>query len=75
MLLQIQSVYYSMKNNDMLSDDNDDFVYYPQILLEQCRYRLFSNYKIIHKDLVFTDNKPDTESEEEEINENTVLDE
>ena len=33
-LLQIQSVYYSMK-------DNDDIRYYPQVLLEQCGYRTF----------------------------------
>ena len=33
-LLQIQSIYYSMK-------DNDDIKYYPQVLLEQCGYRLF----------------------------------
>ena len=35
-LLQIQSVYYSRKNKN----DNDVIVYYPQLLLEQCRYRV-----------------------------------
>ena len=76
-LLQIQSVYYSMKNKDILSDGNDDNVYYPQVLLEQCVYRAFSNNKIFHPDLNFTDSEPDDndESEEEEINENTVYDE
>ena len=69
-LLQIQSVYYSMKNKD-----NNDIVYYPQVLIEQCAYRCFSNNKIIHPDLVFTDTEPDDIDEsEEEINENTVFD-
>ena len=36
-LLQIQSVYYNMKNKDIK--------YHPQILLEQCGYRVFSNNK------------------------------
>ena len=48
---QIQSVYYSMK-------DNDDIVYYPQVLIEQCGYKLSSNNKIIHPGLIFTDSEP-----------------
>ena len=40
-LLQIQSVCYSMKDKDILSDDNDDIVYHSQVLLEQCRYRIY----------------------------------
>ena len=64
-LLQIQSVYYSMK-------DNDDIKYYPQVLLEQCGYKPFSNNVLFHADLELTDTEPDSE---EEINENTVLDE
>ena len=57
-------------------DDNDDIVYYPQVLLEQRGYRLFSNNKLIYPDLSFTDSEPDDSDEsEEEINENTVFDE
>ena len=54
-----------------------DIRYYPQVLIEQCVYRVFSNNILIHKALVFTDTEPDDihESEEEEINENTVFDE
>ena len=76
-LLQIQSVYYSMKDKDILSNDNDDIVYYSQLLLEQCGYRFFSNNRLIHPDLIFTDFEPDDndESEEEKINENFVFDE
>ena len=63
-LLQTQSVYYSLK-------DNDDIRYYPQVLSEKCGYR---------PDVEFTDTEPDSESNdsdepEEEINENTVFDE
>ena len=66
-----------MKDKDMLSGDNDDIVCYPHVLLGQCGYRPFPNNKLIHPDLIFTDSEPDDqdESEEEEINENTVLDE
>ena len=58
-----------MKNKD----DNDDIVYYPRVLIEQCRYRVFSNNKIIHPGLVFTDTEPD--ESEEEFNEDTVCNE
>ena len=60
-----------MKDKEILSDD---IKYYPQVLIEQCGYRFFSNNKLIHPDLIFTDSEPDDndESEEEEINENTV---
>ena len=75
-LLQLQSVYYSMKNKDILSDDNDDIVYYSQILLEQCLYRAFSDNKLIHPKLIFSDTEPDDNDEsdesQEEFNENTV---
>ena len=72
-LLQIQSVYYSMKNKDILSDGNDDHIgYYSQT----CRYKVFSNNKLIHPDLNFTDPEPDENDEsEEEINENTACSE
>ena len=74
--MQIQSVCYSMEDKDILSDDNDDIVYYPQVLLQRCGYRLFSNNKLIHPDLIFTDTEPDDNDEsEQEINENTVFDE
>ena len=63
-LLQTQSVYYSLK-------DNDDITYYPQVLLEKCGYR---------PDVEFTDTEPDSQfndsdEPEEKINENTVFDE
>ena len=65
-ILKIQSVYYNMK----------DIRYYPQILIEQCVYEVFSNNKLIHQKLVFTDSEPDfepdTDESEEEFNENTV---
>ena len=66
-----------MKDKDILSDYNDDIVYYPQLVLEQCGYRFFSNNRLIHPDLIFTDFEPDDidESEGEEINENTVFNE
>ena len=63
--IKIQSVYYSMK-------DNDDIKYYTQILLEQCGYKSFSNNVLLHPDLEFTDTEPDSESEEEIIG-NTVF--
>ena len=71
--MQIQSVYYSMKNKD----DNDDIVCHPQVLLEQCGYRPFSNNVLIHPRVKFSDTEPDSESNdsdesEEEINENAV---
>ena len=43
-ILQIQSVYYNMENKDIK--------YYPQILLEQSAYKLFSNNMIIHPKLI-----------------------
>ena len=66
-----------MKDKDILSNDNDDIDYYPQLLLEQCGYRFFSNNILIHPDLTFIDLEPDDndESEEEKIDENTVFDE
>ena len=73
-LLQIQSVYYS--NKDVI----EDIKYYLRVLLEQCRYTLFVNNKLIHDVLDFTDFEPDSEpeneyeeeEEEEECNENTL---
>ena len=60
--------------------DNDGIRYYPQVLLEQCGYRPFSNNALFHPDLKFTGTEPDSEpndsdESEEEINENAVLDE
>ena len=60
-LLQIQSAYYSMKNKDILSDD----ITYHHVLIEQCGYRVFSNNKLIHSDLIFTD----SESDDDDISE------
>ena len=67
-LLQIQSVYFNMKDN------KEDIECYPQVLLEQCGYRPFSNNVLFHKDLEFTDTEPDSESEED-INEDTMFNE
>ena len=67
-LLQMQFIFFNMKN------DKDDISYYPQLLLEQCVCKRFINYTIFHPDLVFTHTEPESESEEE-LNENTVLDE
>ena len=63
--LQIQSVYYSTKE--------DDVKYYLQVLSEKCVYKLSSNNTIIDSELEFSDNEPDTESDSElEFNEDTV---
>ena len=43
--------------------DKDDVKYYPQILLDQCVYRLFSNNTIIYSDLEYTDTELDSEEE------------
>ena len=67
-LLQIQSVLFNMR------DTKNDISCYPQLLLKQCVCKRFINNVIFHPDLEFTDTEPDSESEEE-INENTVLDE
>ena len=67
-LLQIQPIFFNMKN------DKYDISYYPQLLLEQCVCKRFFNYTIFNPDLVFTDTEPESESEEE-INDDTVLDE
>ena len=64
-ILQIQSVYYSTKE--------DDVKYYPQILLEKCVYRISSNNTTIDSELEFSDKEPDTEYDNElEFNEDTV---
>ena len=63
-LLQIQSVYYSMNDKDIRC--------YPQVLMEQCSYKTFFNNTIIHPDLEFTNSEPDSESEDKEFNEDTV---
>ena len=67
-LLQMQSIFFNMKNY------KDDLSYYLQLLLEQCVCKRFINYTLFHPDLVFTDTELESESEEE-INEDTVLDE
>ena len=56
----MQSVYYSMKDK--------------QIFSEQCVCKTYSNNTLIYSELEFTDTEPDSESEEE-INENTVFSE
>ena len=72
-LLQLQSVYYSMKDKYILCDDNDGIRYYSQVLIEQFGYRFFSNNVSIHPNLIFTDSEPDDSDEsEEEINANTI---
>ena len=52
--------------------DNDVIRYYPQVLLEQCGCRPFSNNVLFHLDLEFTDTESDFDESEEEINEDTV---
>ena len=67
-ILKIQPVFFKNKNK------NDDIIYYPQLLSQQCICKRFNNNVIFHPDLEFTDTEPDSE-EEEEINESSVLDE
>ena len=50
----------------------DDIIYYPQLLLDKCIYKRFINNPYI-SDLEFTETEPDSESDEEEVNENTVV--
>ena len=64
-LLQIQSVYCN--NKDVLEDED----YYPQVLLQSCRYTFIDNNKLIHEALDFTDTVPESQSEEE-FNEDTT---
>ena len=68
--MQIQSVFYNMKNKD-------DIRYYVKILLEQCVYKcFFISDTIVYPELEFTDTEPNSEFDsEKEINENTVFDE
>ena len=47
------SVYYSMKDKNILTDNNDDVRYYPQALIEQCGYRPLSNNRLIHRYFLF----------------------
>ena len=69
-LLQIQSLFCSMKDN------KNNLRYHIQILLEQCVYKRFISDTIVYPELEFTDTEPDSESEsEKELNENTVFDE
>ena len=63
-VLQIQSVYYSMNDKDIK--------FYPQVLVEQCSYKTFSNNVLIHPDLKFTDSEPDSESNDSDESEDTV---
>ena len=66
-----------MKNKDILSDDNDNIAYHPQVLSEQYGYRFLFNNKLIHPDFIFTDSEPNSEPDEseEDFNENAVCDE
>ena len=66
-LLQIQSDFFKIK------DKNNDIIYYPQLLLQQCICKLFINKVIFHPDLEFTDTESESESEEEMNNFNNVL--
>ena len=51
----------------------DNIIYYPQLLLDQCIYKRFISNPIFHPDLEFTNTQPDSESEKEEVNKNTVV--
>ena len=56
--------------------ENKNIKYYPQVLIEQCGYKIFSNNKLIHPEFIFTNSEPgDNDESEEEFNENTVCDE
>ena len=55
-LLQIQSIYYTQ-------DDKKDIVHYPQVLVEECRYKDFIEYNIAHKDFMFRYSEPESEEE------------
>ena len=62
--MQIQSIYYSMNDKDIK--------FYPQVLVEQCSYKTFSNNVLFHPDLKFTDSEPDSESNDSDESEDTV---
>ena len=51
----------------------DNIIYYPQLLSDQCIYKHFIYNPIFHPDLDFTDTESDSKSVEEEVNENTVV--
>ena len=61
-LLQIQSIYYA-------SEDKKDIAYYPQILVEQCGYKIFIEYNIVPKDFVFTDSEADDNDDNDDNDE------
>ena len=61
-VLQIQSVYYSNQNKNI--------IYYPQVFLQDCRYKFLANNRLIHEVLDFVDTEPESGSEEE-FNEDT----
>ena len=71
MLCTLVEHYY--KYNLFFFNMEDNIIYYPQLLLEQCSYKRLISNPIFHPDLEFTDTEPDSGSEEEEINENTVV--
>ena len=55
-LLQVKSIYY-------VQDNKKDIVYHLQIRLEQCEYKDFIEYNIVHKDFMFTDSEPESEED------------
>ena len=63
-LLQKQSIYYAQ-------EDKKDTAYYLQIPVEQCGYKDFIEYNIVHKDFVFTDSEPESEEEFNDDNHDT----
>ena len=67
-LLQIQFVYYNNNKKNMMEDVD----YNPQIFLQQDRNTSIIKNKLLHDVLDFTDTEPESESEEEEFNEDTV---
>ena len=68
-LLRIQSVFHSTKDKDK------DAEYYSQVLLEQCCYDFFIDIRKIDPRLKRTSKLESEFESEEEINEDTVLDE
>ena len=63
-LLQIQFIYYAQ-------EDKKDIFYHPQIQLEQCGYKDFIEYSIVHKDCMFTDSEPESGEEFNDHNDGT----
>ena len=66
-LVKIESVFFNNKDNI------DNIIYYPQVFLEECRYILMTNRRLLIDNIESSDTEPDSQSDsEEEFNENTL---